>query len=564
VGTYPPPVPGSPRQRSRRRTGLLALACVGLGYLVMMQPLGWNQTAHFALLKSLADGTPRIDRYHWETGDKSYTAGHFFTAKAPGLALLSLPWYELLKAVGGPEAAADVADRRAPSSWSIEAGKLVRSHTRRRPAAAQASVTEVVNRQTPLVWGVALATVLAPALLMLLLVRALAERLEPGLGTAAAVALGLGTMVLPFSTLFFAHVLSAALGFGAFAVLWREREGPARPALVAGAGALAGLAVVVEYPLALIVVVLGAYAASRQPHVRRVIAFGAGAAAGIAPLVVYNLWAFGSIGSLSYGNVVAFPGATGHDRLGLNNTGVFGVGWPRPEAALQLLFSAKGLLVLTPVVLMGVVGTVLLHRRRRAEALTIGAIGLAFLTYNAGYYLPFGGNSPGPRFLVAVLPFLAVPLAIAFRRFTAATTGLALASMTTMAIATVANPQLGTDHTGYWLGRLTAHHLEPTLLTAAVGASGWGAAIPLVAAIGGALVLTALATPALTHVRGQLGAGILTVVAWAAATIAIRFIAGTAVGSSDGAGSPVLIFVAAGFALLGLAVAAVAAPRQAD
>ena len=38
-----------------------------------------------------------------------------------------------------------------------------------------------------------------PGLLLLLLVWRVAERFEPGYGVAAAVVLGLGTMVLPFS-----------------------------------------------------------------------------------------------------------------------------------------------------------------------------------------------------------------------------------------------------------------------------------------------------------------------------------------------------------------------------
>jgi hypothetical protein len=546
-----------PPQPSRGRIGLLAIACVVLSYVVVMQPLGWNQTAHFALVKSLADGTPRIDRYHWETGDKSYTEGHFYTAKAPGLALFSLPWYELLKAVGGPEAAGDVADRRAPSAWSREATKLVESHSRTHAPAAQAQVAETVNRQTPLVWAVGLAAVVGPALAMLVLVRMLAGKIEAGFGTAAAVTLGLGTMVLPFSTLFFAHILSATLGFAAFAVLWRERAGPSRPTLLVAAGALAGLGVVVEYPLGLIALILAAYAVSRGPRVRRALGFGAGLVAGVAPLVAYNLWAFGSVASLSYSNVVRFPGETGHDQLGLNNTGLFGVGLPRPEAALQLLFSGRGLLVLTPVMLMGAVGGVLLYRRgHRAEALTIGAIGLAFLLYNAGYYLPFGGNSPGPRFMVAVLPFLAVPLGLSFRRFPGATTALALASVGTMLIATVGNPQLGTDHTGYWLEQLKAHHPEPTLLTALGGGTGLQALIPFVAAVGGALVLGAWASPKLRVLPVQLGFGAIAVGAWALGAIALPHVVGSAVRASDATGSPVLVLVAAGLALAGVTAAA--------
>ena len=55
-----------------------------------------------------------------------------------------------------------------------------------------------------------------------------AERFEPGFGVASAVILGLGTMVLPLSTLLFSHVFTAFLGFAAFALMLRERDGPPR------------------------------------------------------------------------------------------------------------------------------------------------------------------------------------------------------------------------------------------------------------------------------------------------------------------------------------------------
>jgi hypothetical protein len=529
-----------------------------LAYLAMMQPLGWNQTAHFALVKSLADGVPRIDRYHWETGDKSYIDGHFYAAKAPGLALLSLPPYALLTAVGAKQAAGHLADRRAPSAWSRAAAELVRFHSRRRAPRAQARVAQAVNRETPLVWAVGLATLVAPALLMLALVRRLAERLEPGLGTAAAVALGLGTMVLPFSTLFFAHVLSATLGFSAFTLLWCERERASRSGVLVGAGALAGLSVVVEYALALIALILAAYVVSSMPRVRRLLAFGAGLALGTAPLIAYNLWAFGSVASLPYSKVVAFPGETGHDRLGLNNTGVFGVNLPRPHVALQLLFTGRGLLVLTPVLAMGAVGVVLLYRRRRAEALTIGAVGVALLVYNAGYYLPFGGNSPGPRFLLAGLPFFAVPLSLAFRRYPGPTIALALASVATMVLATTANPQLPTDYTGHWITLLRAHRTAPTLVTALGGGAGLRALVPFLLAVGAALALAARASPALELWGTRLGVGAAAIAIWAGAAIELPGVVGSTVTSRGPVGSPLLIAVAAGAGTAGLGLAGLA------
>jgi len=51
---------------------------------------------------------------------------------------------------------------------------------------------------------------------------------------------------------------------------------------------------------------------------------------------------------------------------------------------------------------------VLLYRGGwRAEALTVAGVCVCYLGYNSGYYLPFGGGTPGPRFLTTMLPFLA-------------------------------------------------------------------------------------------------------------------------------------------------------------
>ena len=89
----------APQPAAWLRLGTIAcVLTIALGWPI--QELGWTQKAHYALVRSLADGTPHIDRYQLETGDKSYYKGHFASVKAPGLALVSLPAYTVLEQTG--------------------------------------------------------------------------------------------------------------------------------------------------------------------------------------------------------------------------------------------------------------------------------------------------------------------------------------------------------------------------------------------------------------------------------------------------------------------------------
>ena len=397
---------------------------------VLVQPSGANQSSHYALVRALDAGTAKIDRWHSETRDKAYFEGHYYSVRAPGLAAFALPWYMATDAVGLVGRAESAGERVVD-----EQGITPLKDTER---------DRLLLRQAPVIWLLDAWAILPFVLALLLLVRWVAERFAPGWGTAAAVALGLGTLVLPYSTMLYAHVPAATLLFAAFALLLHERDGPPRPGLVALAGLAGGLAALIEYPAGLIAAILGVYAATRAGGdlVRRALAFGGGLVAGLLPLALYNLWAFGSLTHMSYDDVVAVEGASGHDVVGLNDEGFFGIGVPDPGAAWDLLFDPRGLLVLTPVVAAAVWG---LFRLPRTEGRLIGAIVAVTFLYNAGYYLPFGGSVPGPRFLVLMLPFAAVGLAVALRERTGPALALTAASAVGMVAATMTEPQLPED-----------------------------------------------------------------------------------------------------------------------
>ena len=473
--------------KRRSRAGIAALVLVAAASALLIQMPGANQDAHLALVKSLSDGTPRIDRYRNETGDTAYIDGHYYAAKAPGLALFTLPWYLALDSTG-----LAVAKGPSPKPWP--------------------KAQEEMSRTA--VWEVGLFGATLPALVLLFLLRGVVERIVPGYGTAAALAVGGGTLLAVLGTFFFAHTLAACLGFGAFALLLRERSARASLRLVAAAGLVAGLAVVVEFPLAIVAAALGAYALLRVDRWRRAAAYAGGVAAGLVPLIAFNTWAFGSPMTLSYTNAVVDPGTSGHEVLGANAKGFFGVGTPSPRALLELLFSAKGLLVLAPVCALAGFGLVALwHRGRKAESVLVCGLATAFLVYNAAYYQPFGGFPPGPRFLVPLLPFLALPIAAAWRALPSTATALALASLTVTWVALVAEPLAGSEDAGTWFHRLGTGDVTRTVFYWAWSDAGVLEVLPVLALVGGAVALALLVTPLRIDAGGALLA-LAAVAAW--------------------------------------------------
>jgi hypothetical protein len=216
---------------------------------------------------------------------------------------------------------------------------------------------------------------------------------------------------------------------------------------------------------------------------------------GALPMLAFNYWAFGNPLKLAYGYAVAFPGASGHDVLGLNSHGFFGITAPRLDSAVSLMLAGRGLLVLTPIIVMSIVGVFMMRRQHRAEANTILAVAAVYFIYNSGYWLPFGGGTPGPRFLIPALPFVAVGLAYAYKRLPALTLGLAIPSGLMMLAATLTYPLLGKQGTGTWADWLIQGRLEHTVLTAFGVTNAWLAVAPFIAAILTAVALAVRATP---------------------------------------------------------------------
>ena len=464
-----------------RALGAIAIGAIVLAYALPMQSVGCAQNAHYDAARAVASGVPYIDRWAEQTCDLVRSNGHYYAAKGPAMDFWTAPWYLFLHAV-----------HAVPKDRNVGLGY---------PDA-------MVGVPLRAIWQIGLWAVVVPALGLLVLTRRMVERIEPGLGVAVAAILGLATLVLPFSTVLFAHVPAAALAFLSFALLF----GGGGLRRVVGAGAAAGLAVAVDLPLALPAVVLGLYAAVRAPHVRRLVAFGAGGLVGLAPLWAFDIWAFGNPLHLAYTGVPG-QGVAG----GWQYSGFFGQTAPSGHILVSLLLSQRGLFVLTPVLAASLFGLVSLWRRgMRAEAVMIAALVVVEVVWNSGrhpYTAALGGWVPGPRFLIPLLPFLCFALAPVLRRAPATVGALALVSAGAMAIATSAEPLLQDDDTHHWIARIADGNFAATIVSLSGVGHGWIAIVPFYLLVVVAAVAAVAATRLpLTRIDLLTAAG--AVVAW--------------------------------------------------
>jgi hypothetical protein len=359
---------------ARPRREVLLLALVALVALAPLQSLSVQDGSHFCLARALLHGRLTVDDCIGTILDRSKRDGRLYSNKAPGVSALAIP-------------AVAITGLPAPAGWHG-------------PTDARLWATRLLVSGLPFLLAVALAG-------------RLAEGLRPGTGGLALVAFGLGTLMAPFAVEGFDHVATAAAAFAAFLLAWNRRH--------LAAGLAAGLALLCEYEAAAIVLVLAAYALAHG--VRAFGRYAAGVVPGALLLAAYDTAAFGAPwhNPLSYSD---------NSYLAEHHHGLLGVQLPNAHATWLVFFGQKGLVVISPVLAACVVGLVLLWRARlRAEAAACLAIAALFVVAECGYFDPYGGDSPGPRFLIAALPFFAVGLGPAFAAARRATLALMIPSV---------------------------------------------------------------------------------------------------------------------------------------
>jgi len=414
------------------RTEWLLAVTVLLLVGIFVHPYRAQQASRYTLTAAIVEQrTVVLDDYSHVLGrDRAIREDHIYSDKAPGQPFMAVPFFAVGKAIG------------------VEDATVLR-----------------VNANLGLWWITFWSAALPGAALAVMMYRRTSSLRCRGslLATWSTFA---GTLLLPFSALLFGHVLAAALLYGAFMFL------SGRPGFwsLVGSGALAGLAVGVEYTAALGVAVLAVYSVWR--HRMLAMAWLAGGLPAALALAAYNKVAFGDPLTLSY-QYSAF-----HEVASTSRSVFFMFSSATLENLTRLLMDGRGLLVATPIVIVAVVAAISTSLKRGKQDDVVMAIAMfaIYLMVPILWGNPWGGASPGPRYMSLALPFLVVPVAqawVRWPRFTAFTAGV---SVLTMSSATVTEPLLRRDTAdglNTWLQRLLNGEAAPTLLTLTAGELGW-------------------------------------------------------------------------------------------
>jgi len=346
-------------------------------YVFFLSPAGTNTISRYDMVYALAHGGANIDIHASNTIDVSYFHGHWYSPRSLGLSLLAVPML------------------------------LVVGHFYDLDNYTQLTLTQQIALLNAF-------TLLPATIAGALAFRRFVARLRPTLASSplpyvVAGMFALGTLAYPFSTTYYSHMFGGSLIFVAFYLIFSARTKAAPQRRLALAGLLTGIAVVSEYPVGVIMLLLGGYILLAFPgrRIQSLLLFGAGIAPSALTLAWYNWWAFGDPLSLSYGFVSGSEFAGQH-------TGFFGITVPRPAGLWDILVSPRGVLIESPFLVLVPLGLARWYRSHgpfHLEALVAIAVSVIYPLMVSAYFLPMAGeNLPGPRLLTPMLAFACLGL----------------------------------------------------------------------------------------------------------------------------------------------------------
>ena len=383
---------------TRAEWGFVALLIFCYGYFVT--PAGTNTISRYDMIYALMHGPAIIDPHAGNTIDISFYHGHYYSPRSLGLSLLAVPILFIWSHI------TNIDQLQSFKGLTIQIAVL------------------------------SAFTVMPACVVGALTLKRFVERLRPQLAETplpmvVAGAFALGTIAFPFGATLFSEAFGGALAFIGFYLIYRARSQPQPWRRVFVGGLLVGFAVISEYPVGLVMLILFGYVlvsfAGRR--LSMLLTFLAGIAPSALLLGWYNWFAFGNPLNLSYGFVTDQEFSGQHQ-------GFFGITLPHPDGLWAILVYPRGILLESPFLLLIPLGlarwlggylrqqrllassqpTTRLGRWWRWLAATPeGWVALAMCVLYplviSSYFIPMAGeNLPGPRLLTPLLPFACLAL----------------------------------------------------------------------------------------------------------------------------------------------------------
>jgi hypothetical protein len=354
------------------------------------------------------DGTFKIDKYVSNTVDYAKVGEHYYSDKAPGVALLGVPAYWALNAMLDLPFSKTLTER-------LEKSDAFQATLRKDGSGINNDKVRVALAQVVLSF---LLGAVPTALLCVLLFRLL-YKMTGNFGSAAAAALiyGLATPALAYANSLYGHQLAAFLLFAAFYVLFKVREGDGlRLPAALGVGVLLGFSVLVEYPALLVAALIycyAIYACLRGGDGLALLPITIGVALCAGALMYYNDALFGSPFKIGYQSSTLW--------VEQHSQGFLSLGAPKLSAIWGVTLSPyRGLFVFSSILVLAPIGFWLWWQggEGRVEWFTVVLAFVAMFAFNVSSSMWWGGFSIGPRYLLPALPFLAIGLGFALEDVT--------------------------------------------------------------------------------------------------------------------------------------------------
>lgn len=317
-----------------------------------------NEVSRLLLTSAMVDDhsfiiDQAIQRYGTCQDISSYQ-GHYYSNKAIGYSVLSIPLYFMLHTI------ANVSDRDA------------------------------------LLYLLRICLNLIPLFLFCsIFIRWLHTKFQLGsLRFLVIASLLFGTLAFPYEQLYASHLLTGLCLLAG--ILWMVHS--ERSTITIAAGAILGFAFLLEIPSVLIfpLCLIWLFAYQRKS----LIPFTVGWLVTALPAFAYNYAAFGGFLHWSY-QYVATP-----ELQAVHHQGYVGTHLPSTDVLWKLLFGTnRGFFYFMPHLIFGVIGFLITWKENRESLLILSFFAITVLFYS-GYSSWDGGWSFGPRFLTALVPML--------------------------------------------------------------------------------------------------------------------------------------------------------------